>query len=290
MGRFGDFEKSEHERSQGSKEERKWIGEVEKGVISNEHGHGMFYIFDKSWRGGTIVSVMAKQYLNMVRGAQYGREKVRQVADLGDRLVRQAGSYLEAARQVQKCNLEERDQLVGNAKEDSWAFPAVAELLVNALTHGVCPEYYGPGPTESRQGVSPYQGTQSWEIVENLRKLANEGEMLMCASLTAPLNDDLEATPCGLIPNRNPDRAICADTRLISDLRRINLGFTKSELYPSIVPMVYELAEEILRLKRRNPGIDAVTCKRDIDAAFTGVSINPDMTRLITTELRAEGL
>ena len=65
----------------------------------------MFYIFDEEWREKTIVSMIARQYMVLVKGAKFAREKVQQVADLGDRLVRQAGGYLEAARQLQNAIL-----------------------------------------------------------------------------------------------------------------------------------------------------------------------------------------
>ena len=112
----------------------------------------------------------------------------------------------------------------------------------------------------------------------------------MCASLSVSSYAHVEATPCGLIPKGNPDRKISADSRLISDLRRVNLCFGKTELYHAIAPMIYEIAEEIPRLKRKNHGLDIVTCKRDIEAAFARLFIKPDMIRFIDTELRAEEL
>ena len=180
--------------------------------------------------------------------------------------------------------------LAKNVAEDAWAFPAISESLVNILTSGVCPSYYGPGPAETRIKGYPYKGTQSWEIIKNLWELIAEGKMLICTSQTVGNNSAVEATPCCLIPKRNPDRTISADTRLISDLRRANLGFGKAEMYPVIAPMIYEIIEEVLKLKRKNPGLEVVTCKRGVDAAFTRIYITPDMIRLITTEFRAEDI
>ena len=228
--------------------------------------------------------------MEAVKTGQFSQEKIREIAELGNKLVTGAGGYREAARQLQKYNLDQRENLVKNVEEDAWAFPAVAEALVEIMTKGVCPSYYGPGPAPTRQRGYPYQGTQSWEIIQNLWKLIAAGKMLVCTSQTVSVDDAVEATPCCLIPKRNPDRAISADSRLISDLRRVNLGFNKSELYPVVVPMIYDIIEEILRLNRKNPGLEVVTCKRDVDSAFTRIYINPDVIRLITTEFRAEDL
>lgn len=158
------------------------------------------------------------------------------------------------------------------------------------MKKGACPEYYGPGPSKERQRGFPYQSDQTWELIRNLRKLVSQGKMLLCTSATVSINDDLETTPRNLVPKRNPDRAISADMRLISDLRKVDLGFGKSELYLAIAPSIYELLEEILKLKRKKPGLDVVTCKRDIDAALTRVFINPDLIRLISTEFRSTDL
>ena len=78
--------------------------------------------------------------------------------------------------------------------------------------------------------------------------------------------------------------------RLISDLRHVNLGFDKTELYHAMVPTIYELVEEILKLKRKNPGLGVATCKRNIEEAFARVFINPDLIRLIATEFRSQDL
>ena len=218
--------------------------------------------------------------MTTVKAEPFSQEKIKEIAELGDKLATQAGGYCEAERQFQKYNMEQREWLVKNTEEDAWAFPAVSESLIKIMSNGVCPSYYGPGPAETRQRGYPYQGTQPWEIIRNLWKLIAEGEMLICTSKTVSTKDAAEATPCCLIPKRNPDRTISADSRLISDLRRVNLGFAKSELYPVIVPMIYEIIEEILRLKRKNPGLEVVTCKRDVDSAFTRIYITQAIQRI----------
>ena len=62
----------------------------------------------------------------------------------------------------------------------------------------------------------------------------------------------VEATPSTLVPKRNPDRSRSSETRAISHLRRINLYFGNSEIYPAELPTVRDLANRIVALKR-NP-------------------------------------
>ena len=66
-------------------------------------------------------------------------------------------------------------------------------------------------------------------------------------------HEGIGATPSGLPPKRNPDRAIGVDFRFISDLRRAEIGFEKGELYPTLIPTVYDLVVEIICLGRKNP-------------------------------------
>ena len=121
--RSGDFVSTEQERSQGNKGDLEWLGEVARGVTTPEPGDEPFYVFDESWMEETV-SVVAKQYLLVAKGAKFSRDKAQQVAEMGGRSVQQAGSYLEAERQIQKCNLEDREQLVKNAIGGFLVFPS----------------------------------------------------------------------------------------------------------------------------------------------------------------------
>ena len=64
----------------------------------------------------TVVGTLAKQYMCTVKGVSSSREKTKQVEELGDRLGKEDGGYEEAARQLQKCNLEERER----AQQRTW--------------------------------------------------------------------------------------------------------------------------------------------------------------------------
>ena len=62
----------------------------------------------------------------------------------------------------------------------------------------------------------------------------------------------VEAAPSTLVPKRNPNRSRSSEKRATSDLRRINLYFGNSEIYPAELPTVSDLAKRIVALKR-NP-------------------------------------
>ena len=202
--RLEDFKYKEEDRHQGSKEDWLRMGEMKGEMAPADEGQAIFYFMDDQWFGNTVVGTLAKQYMCTAKGVSFSSEKAEQVAELGDRLTKQTGSYCEAARQLQKCNLEERMDAVQHVTEDSWAFPSIAEHLLDIMKNGVCTEYYGPVPLGERQRGFPYQPDQTWELVKNLWKLVSKGKMLLCASATVSVKDDVEATPRNLTPRRNP--------------------------------------------------------------------------------------
>ena len=93
-------------------------------------------------------------------------------------------------------------------------------------------------------------------------------------------------TASGLAAKKNPDRALCDDTRLISDLGAVNFGFDIDELFTVWVPsIIIDILEEIHRRRRRLPMMTATLRKRDIGGTFSRIFIRPDLSRLMMTEM-----
>ena len=189
----------------------------------------------------------------MAEGTPFSREKTQQLADIGDKIVRKSCSYRGATRQMQTCNLVSLEHLAGNANGNSRPFKAISESLVGILTHGVCPEYYGPGPAGSRSRGYPYQSTQPWEMVGALRNSVIDGNVPICTIATSSADSDIEAAPSGLIQRRNPDRAFSADSRLISDSGRAHCSINTD---PSCIHRSRRRSMKLRKKPRRSRGKD----------------------------------
>ena len=91
--------------------------------------------------------------------------------------------------------------------------------------------------------------------------------------------------PIGLVSEKNRDRTIIVDTRHISDLRAVNLGFSETDFLPIRAPPSLDIVAGTQRRRTRFRDVAATRCKLDIGGSFNLVLIRPDLSRLMMAEL-----
>ena len=201
-------------------------------------------------RSTDVPSHEATAYYHCANG-EFSLEKMQKLAECGNALIKACGSRRVAIRAIQELNSRAHDYWWGNLDEDGRFFTPLLPKLVPMLKFGIMLEYYGPIPSSEHAPNYPHNRAQSVEILTKFWKLALDRKIFINSSC---FNDGgVETTPTTLAPERNPDRTLSADRRLISDLRRVNIHFDSKDCYPVVVPTVNQLADEILRLERLRP-------------------------------------
>ena len=142
-----------------------------------------------------------------------------------------------------------------------------------------------PPPRGPRRRGFPYRGGDTLGIIQKLRPDISKGVMFICGTTIVDGGEAwIEATTSTLVLKRNPDRSWSTEKRAIAYLRRINIYFDASDVYPVELPTVKELARRIVALKRKSPQTRAVLAKRDTRSAFRLIRIHHQLPRVKVTE------
>ena len=84
------------------------------------------------------------------------------------------------------------------------------------------------------------------------------GIMVVCETELAEDSGLVIIHSSSVVRKKNPDRTLSVDYRIISDLRRINLGNSKGDCYTVEVAKLSDLAARILKLTRQFPTLPAL--------------------------------
>ena len=107
----------------------------------------------------------------------------------------------------------------------------------------------------------------------------------MCGTSIVGGNESwIEATPSTHVLKRNPDRSWSTEQRAKADLRRINLYFDTTDVYPAELPTVQELARSIAALNSKFPQTCVILAKRAIGSSFRLIRMRPQLSRVTVTE------
>ena len=109
--------------------------------------------------------------------------------------------------------------------------------------------------------------------------------MFVCSTSTVGLKRPIQATPTITIEKKNDGRIISIGRRIISDMRRVNLGFGKMQSYIANVPTMTDVARTIIASVRKNPGIQIAMAKSDMAPAFRFLRPHPTSAQLMVPEL-----
>ena len=94
----------------------------------------------------------------------------------------------------------------------------------------------------------------------------------------------VETTPTTTAGGKNPDRTVSTGRRVISDMRRINVGFNTSQYYPVLVPSIESIARLLIAMTVGFPCFQIEMAKRDIASAFRLLRLHPAPSLLMCTE------
>lgn len=122
-------------------------------------------------------------------------------------------------------------------------------------------------------------------IASKLRKEIRARRMFVCSTDTVTCDTPIEATPTATVEKKNPGRAISTDRRVISDMRRINVGFSVTQYYTAREPAVESIAGILVSTTVSLPGLDIQMVKRDIATAIRLLRQHPALSLLMCAEI-----
>ena len=207
---------------------------------------------------------------------------------VGSLLVVKAGGFRAASHELQEINMLSSQTTLNNIRNMKHLFPAVSDQLESFFSIGACPNISDVRERGGKTRGFPHDGSKTQEILKSLWPDIQKGRILVAGVRSIPLDERYEPTPTASVPKRGADRKLTGKTRTISDMRRVNLGLSKYDVYAVTVPQIQEIVEEIIALRRLYHGIRIETCKRDIEAAFKRIYLHPDLVNIACHEFKAE--
>ena len=253
----------------------------------NGSGMAKYPIYEIEWRDNIIIHEETKWYPHYVRSrGEYSRAELEEVIRLGNQMVIISGGYRKAARELQEIYLRGRIYRIDQIENDKHVFPSIAHPhLLDIARLGVIPEYKGILPGGKRTAHYPYVSSDTEKIVKKLRKYINAGIMAVCESGVAGDRGQVISHSSSVAHKKLPDRTLSVDYRIIPDIRQINLGNPREDLYPVEVVRLPEIVSRILKLKRQYPTMSVIMANRDIASAFRRILLRPDLIRIFTTDI-----
>ena len=109
--------------------------------------------------------------------------------------------------------------------------------------------------------------------------------MFACATLTSGDETPAESTPATTVDQRNPDRAISKDRRIISAIRRIKPSFPTSQYLPVHVPTSEGIARLAIILNAKYIECQVVLTKREVSSAPRFLRLHPALRLRMAAEL-----
>ena len=217
----------------------------------------------KNWRRGLTILPQTLTYLEAVRDP-FTDDRVEYVAECGSNLVKAAGGFVEAGKQIQEIRMRKLRPNLEFIEEYGYLYPAIHDPVCEIFTTGANPLLKHVLPANTGKDEKPHDEKLTPLILQTLWEDVQDGSLFLCHRNSIPTNEFIAASSTGAVPKKNPDRTISSKVRIISDLRRVNLSLHKTEVFPVMTPSIEQICTRITLLKRLFPSVKIELAKRDI--------------------------
>ena len=211
---------------------------------------------------------------------KYEPNVIKQAVELGDDLLRTAGTLEEAMRGLRAA----RRQVIGVPTIGATSEEVLrclesdhAQYLKAANRDGVRTRRYYPA---RRLKAEPYPSAIEHleEMYQKAWKDGHWGIVLFASDATEDCNSNLIECPQGRVPKQLPDRSISAEGRPIHAMMTANAATHKYQHPPAVQPRHRQIARKAIWWKARNPGIRCLIAKLDVSRAFKWHAVAPEDT------------
>lgn len=204
----------------------------------------------------------------------------------GNHLMKEAGSVEKAAESLWQVR-EHHDlmNLKGVECEGlrGLLHPDLLDYLQSVRHYGMEARYVGPRhrvkaklhPNARRSIQQVYK--QISKDIKKHRALVVDGNLEELAGTVS--------SPFETVDKQMPDRTISAEKRLVHDQRTVNCGTSKFWHPPALQPTHSQIAQRVLWMKCRCPGLPILLAKKDIAGAFRLLWLRPADVGLFAGDL-----
>ncbi|CAE8601345.1 unnamed protein product, partial [Polarella glacialis] len=220
----------------------------------------------------------AREYLETCQ-KPYSNENVQRAVELGNNLVKEAGSVMQAATEIKTA----REEKMGNCLK----MGAEGKLKGLSELHRRYLEANGKNGVSSRRSTERFREkskphssavVHQEEMLRKVWKDAQYGGALLCSDEIEEIlrRDGVVESPAGRAPKMNPDRTISAEGRGIYDMRGPNKAGSKHDHPPAAQPRHRQVARLGLWWRARHPKVRIPSTKRDVSRAFKWHHLDPE--------------
>ena len=234
----------------------------------------------ENWRRDLIILPQTEIYLQAAR-EPFSDSRIEFVSERGSELVKAAGGFVEAGKQIQEIRMRALRPNLEFIEEYGYLYPAIHDPVCEIFTTGANPLLKAVFPANNDKDEKPHDEKLTPMILQTLWEDVQDGSLFLCHRKSIPSSEFIAASSTGAVPKKNPDRTISAKVRIISDLRRINLSLKKTEVFPVMTPSIEKICTKITLLKRLFPEVEIEMAKRDIARAFKLIPVPPQLMAVL---------
>eukprot|EP00435_Cladocopium_sp_Y103_P053696 s1782_g17.t1 len=229
-----------------------------------------------------------KEYLEFVSSNPYDKEVFKRGAELGSRVLKEAGGWQEANRGIRRTWVETNgDHFEGLHSEffEGLVSPNLLEKARENAIWGISARYEGGVGDRVQCGPHPSLKEHLEEAAQQLWKDASKGRVLLCFDEGGEELRGVVSVAMARVPKMLPDRTVSSKGRVIWDAKPINEFCDKNRHPPALQPKHDEVARLIVWWKARYPNTPILMSKKDVSDAFKWIPVRGEDTRLFAADL-----
>eukprot|EP00438_Fugacium_kawagutii_P005702 Skav227832 [mRNA] locus=scaffold948:391182:404479:+ [translate_table: standard] len=234
------------------------------------------------------VEQACKAYLNFVSSEPYSKETFKKGAELGTKVLNEAGGWKEANRGIRRTWMLMKGDHFEGLHSDFFEGLVAPNLLEKARENaiwGISARYEGGVGNRVQCGPHPSLKEHLEEAAQQLWKDAAKGRVLLCFDEGGDELHGVVSVAMARVPKMLPNRTVSDKGRVIWDAKPINEFCDKSRHPPALQPKHDEVARLIVWWQTRFPNTPILLSKKDVSDAFKWVPVRCEDTRLFAADL-----
>eukprot|EP00435_Cladocopium_sp_Y103_P012460 s1027_g3.t1 len=204
----------------------------------------------------------------------------------GNEVLRKAGSVEKAAESLWEVREEQGLMNLKGVECDSLEgllHPDLLAYLRSVRHYGMEARYVGPRERVKAK-LHPNAKRSIDQVFKQIAKDVKKHRALVVDGSMEELGGTV-SSPFETVDKQMPDRSISTEKRLVHDQRNVNCGTSKFFHPPALQPAHGQVAQRVLWMKCRCPGLPILMAKKDIAGAFRLLWLRPADVELFAGDI-----